>query len=175
MCSRRSILNVYRDAFALLLSWPGSNFPPRIAPGQGLIYRILIYLSLFCIHLLDWPVNLIAILGLVGGISALRLKPTSEPVPVLPPTKFGLQPFDEDLDGTYRCPFGHIAGLNLLSEVTIQRQQWDGSDLARSKQMIGVRGGVGRPHPIILCSPRLWRLFSRHSVRGFNVEVAHLE
>jgi hypothetical protein len=99
---------------------------------------------------------------------------TSEPVPVLPPTKFGLQPFDEDLAGRYRCPFGHIAGLNLLSEVTISRGQWDRSDLVRTKEMVGVRGGVLRPHPILVGSPRLRELFSKHSIRGVQMEVVHL-
>jgi hypothetical protein len=99
---------------------------------------------------------------------------TTEPIPVSPPTKFGLEPFDEDLAGRYRCPFGHIAGLNLLSEVTISRASWDGSDLARTKEMVGARGGVLRPHPILLGSPRLRGLFSEHSVRGVKMEIAHL-
>jgi len=99
---------------------------------------------------------------------------TSEPVPVLPPTKFGLDPFDEDPTGSYRCPFGHIAGLNLLSEVTFSRGQWDGSDLARTKEMVGLRGGVVRPHPILLASPKLRQLFLDHPVRGAEFEVAHL-
>jgi hypothetical protein len=99
---------------------------------------------------------------------------TSEPVPVLPSTKFGLNPFDEDFAGSYRCPFGHIAGLNLLSEVTISRGQWDGSDFVRTKEMVGLRGGVVRPHPILLASPKLRQLFLDHSVRGAKFEVAHL-
>jgi hypothetical protein len=99
---------------------------------------------------------------------------TSEPVPVLPSTKFGLDPFDEDPAGSYRCPFGHIAGLNLLSEVTISRGQWDGSDFARTKEMVGLRGGVVRPHPILLVSPRLRQLFLDHSVRGAKFEIAYL-
>ena len=100
---------------------------------------------------------------------------TSEPVPVLPSTKFGLGPFDEDPTGSYRCPFGHIAGLNLLSEVTVSRTQWDGSDLGRTKEMVGARGGVGRPHPILLASPKLRQLFLDHSVRGAKFEVTHLD
>ena len=99
---------------------------------------------------------------------------TSEPVPVLPSTKFGLDPFDEDPTGSYRCPSGHIDGLNLLSEVTISRGQWDGSDFARTKEMVGLRGGVVRPHPILLASPKLRQLFVDHSVRGAKFEVAGL-
>jgi hypothetical protein len=99
---------------------------------------------------------------------------TSSPVPTAPPTRFGIDPFDEDPEGLYRCPCGHIAGLNLLSEVTLKRSGWDGSDFGCTKEMIGVRGGVGRPHPILLASPKLWRLLIDHSVRGFKLEVAHL-
>lgn len=99
---------------------------------------------------------------------------TSVPVSVVPPTKFGLEPFDEDFEGKYRCPFGHVAGLGVLSEVTLSRASWDGSDLAVTKEMVGVRGGVGRPHPILLASRKLRRLLTDHSVRGFEAEVAHL-
>jgi hypothetical protein len=99
---------------------------------------------------------------------------TSEPVPVLPSTKFGLEPFDEDPAGSHRCPFGHIAGLHLLSEVTISRGQRDGSDFARTKEVVGLRGGVVQPHPTLLASPKLRQLFLGHSVRGAKFEVAHL-
>ncbi len=100
---------------------------------------------------------------------------TSPPLHATQPTKFGIEPFDEDPNGLYRCPFGHIVGLNLLSEVTVSRADWDGSDVACTKDMVGVRAGLLRPHPILLMSPRLRRLFSEHSVRGFEIEVVHLK
>lgn len=99
---------------------------------------------------------------------------TSVPIPAVPPTRFGIEPFDEDPEGRYRCPCGHVAGLHLLSEVTLSRAGWDGSDLAYTKEMVGVRSGVLRPHPILLGSSKLWRLFSESSLRGLKFEVAHL-
>jgi len=58
----------------VLLSWPGSNFPPKMVPGQAMTYRALIYLSLFCMRLLDWPFNSIAIVVLLAGIATLRFR-----------------------------------------------------------------------------------------------------
>jgi len=105
-----------------------------------------------------------------------QLVVTSDPVGVAaPPTQFGTEPFNYDREGVYRCPFGHIAGLNLLSEVTIKVGDWrDGGDILRTKEMVGVREGVLRPHPILLISPRLYKLLRRDKVKGFQVEVAHL-
>lgn len=57
-----------------LLSWPGPSFPIKIVPGQGIAYRILIYVSLFCARLVDWPYNAVAVLGLLVGIALLRFK-----------------------------------------------------------------------------------------------------
>jgi hypothetical protein len=99
---------------------------------------------------------------------------TSCPALLIPLTRFGIEPFDEDLEGKYRCPFGHVVGLHLLSDVSLSRASWDGSDFAVTREMIGVHGGVGRPYPILLASPKLWRLFREHSVRGFKVEVVRL-
>ena len=99
---------------------------------------------------------------------------TSTPVPTVPPTRFGIDPFDEDPEGQCRCPLGHVSGLNLLSEVWIPRAAWDGSDIVRSQNMVGARGGLLVPRPLLFISPRLWRLLEREKVRGYQVEVAHL-
>jgi hypothetical protein len=58
----------------VLLSWPGPSFLPKIVPGQGIAYRILIYVSFFCARLVDWPYNAVAILGLLVGIALLRFR-----------------------------------------------------------------------------------------------------
>ncbi len=99
---------------------------------------------------------------------------TSQPVAVAPPTRFGLGPFDEDAEGKYRCPFGHIAGAFLLSELTVKRSDWDNNDIARTKEMIGRRGGIIRPFPLLLISPRLWRMLEQEKIRGYEAEVAYL-
>jgi hypothetical protein len=98
----------------------------------------------------------------------------SPPVPTSPPTRFGAEPFDEDPEGRFRCPKGHVAGLNLLSELTVARVGWDGSDLAATREMVGIRRGLLRPAPLLLISPRLWRLLRENNINGYKVEVAHL-
>jgi hypothetical protein len=74
-CAITAILSMVMVLYLrVLLSWPGPNFPPKIAPGQGIVYRGFVYLSLFCVHLVDWPYNLVVCLGLVGWIAALRFR-----------------------------------------------------------------------------------------------------
>ncbi len=59
-CAISAILSALTVLFLrVLLSWPGPNFPPKIAPGQGVIYSIFVYLSLFCVRLVDWPSTLL--------------------------------------------------------------------------------------------------------------------
>ena len=45
----------------------------------------------------------------------------------VPPTHFGFNPFKDDEKGEYRCPLGHVSGLNLLSEVYVQRGELGGA------------------------------------------------
>jgi len=120
---------------------------------------------------------------LLGRLARRRPKPTpmwyqlvvtSKPVPVVPPTRFGIAPFDEDPEGLYRCPCGHVSGLNLLSELWVPRAAWDGSDIARTENMVGIRRGLLMPTPLLLISPRFWRLLRAEKVKGYKVEVAHL-
>ncbi len=74
-CAISAILSMLTVLFLrVLLSWPGSDFPPKLVPGQGITYRALIYSSLLCVRLLDWPFNLIAIVVLFAGIAALRFR-----------------------------------------------------------------------------------------------------
>ena len=87
------------------------------------------------------------------------------------PTEFGIHAFDPDPAGEYRCPLGHVSGLNLISEVYIERSQWDGSDIAATENL--TTGTMNRL-PMILISPRFYRLLDEHKFKGFKVEVAHL-
>jgi hypothetical protein len=74
-CAISAILSMLTVLFLrVMLSWPGSNFPPRPVPAQGLVYQGLIYFSIFCVHLLDWPFNAIAIVVLLTGIVVLRFR-----------------------------------------------------------------------------------------------------
>ena len=103
-----------------------------------------------------------------------QLVVSSTPVPTVSPTRFGIAPFDEDPEGRYRCPLGHVSGLSLLSEVWVPREAWDGSDIVCTKNLVGGRRGVLVPRPLLLISPRLWRLLEARQIKGYEVEVAHL-
>lgn len=87
-------------------------------------------------------------------------------------TRVGNDPFDHGEGG--RCPRCDLAGLNVLSEVSIQRESYDGSDLVETRERIGVRRGLLRPRPVMLLSPRGWRAIDAARLKGLTVEVAHL-
>jgi hypothetical protein len=89
-------------------------------------------------------------------------------------TKTGNKPFDEDEKNEYRCRKGHTIGLAVLSELVIDKDSWDGSDIAATKQLIGVNRGLLRTSPLLVISQRLYRLMRETACRGFTVEVVHL-
>jgi hypothetical protein len=99
---------------------------------------------------------------------------TSEPIQTIPPTLFGNNPFDEDPEGEYRCPLGHVSGLNLLSEIWVSKDSWDGSDIVRTQDLVGIRRGVLVPRPLLLISSRMWQLLTMEKIKGYKIEIAHL-
>ena len=105
-----------------------------------------------------------------------QLKVTSQPLGVAPGTRFGINLFDPDEAGEYRCPYGHILGLNILSALSVVREDWDGSDVCATKQCVGYRveGGAFRPNPLFLISQKLRKLLGELKAKGFELEVAHL-
>jgi hypothetical protein len=116
-----------------------------------------------------------------GGRNAIdswfQLSVESRPLGVAPQTRVGINLFDADEKGEYRCPKGHVLGLNLLSEVWVNRKDWDGADVCATKQWVGMRsrnGGVFRPHPLLLISQRMRRLLTDMKAKGHQLEVAHL-
>jgi len=104
----------------------------------------------------------------------LQLEVASKPVPICLKTEFGINYFDRDREGQYRCPLGHTGGLHLLSEVWVRREGWDGMDLVATATLYGDRGGPRGPQPALLVSPRLYRFLSALGVKGVGFEVAHL-
>lgn len=115
-----------------------------------------------------------------GGKGAIptwyQIEVRSRPLEVVEPTRFGINPFDLDEAGEYRCPLGHVAGLNLLSEVWVKRESYDGSDICATRQHMGMRsrnGGVFRPYPLLIISPRFRRLLGELKAKGYEWEVAH--
>lgn len=103
-----------------------------------------------------------------------QLVVTSNPVPMVPPTRTGVDPFDEDPGGEYRCPYGHVIGLNLLSEVSVSREVYDGCDVVRTSNLIGHRRGLLMPSPRLLISPRFYKLLKTEKIRGYQTEIGHL-
>ncbi|MFY2556174.1 hypothetical protein ACN469_00865 [Corallococcus terminator] len=99
---------------------------------------------------------------------------TAPPLDILPATLTGNDPFDLDEDNAQRCPKGHVVGLNVLSELSLRRGDYDGSDLTWTRQLVGMRSGVLRPHPLLLMSPKLHGLLAELKVKRLDVEVAHL-
>lgn len=98
-------------------------------------------------------------------------------VAILPSTRTGVNPFDDDAKGEYRCSRGDTIGLNLLSELWLSREDFEKAhcDIASTRQYVGRRSGVLRPGRALLISPRLWRLLTENGLKGLRVEVAHLE
>jgi hypothetical protein len=99
---------------------------------------------------------------------------TSKPVRIASPTRFGIDPFDEDSKGQFRCPRGHVKGLNVLSELSISGNTWGGSDVAQTEEFVGERRGLLVPTRMLMISPRLYKLLRTESIKGYEVEVAHL-
>ena len=100
---------------------------------------------------------------------------TSRPVRVAATTRFGVNPFGDVPDDKAACPLGDTLGLNLLSEVHVRCESWDGSDFARTQEFVGHRLGLLMPRPIVLISPKLYRLLAQNGMRGYGVEAAYCE
>lgn len=103
---------------------------------------------------------------------------TSKPVSVAPPTQTGVGPFKTHIQDPARCSHagkaGHVLGLNRLSELSIERDSWDGSDIAATGQLFGQRGGLKRPSPKLVVSPRFYHILKAEKLKGFYSEVAYL-
>lgn len=98
----------------------------------------------------------------------------SRPVSTVLPTRFGIDPFDEDEAGEYRDPAARVAGLNLLSACYVAEEEWDASDFAVTREKVGRTAGLLRPVPLLLASRRARDLFHEHGVKGVAFDVAHL-
>jgi hypothetical protein len=99
---------------------------------------------------------------------------TSKPLKLSAPTLAGNNPFDLDEQDEHRCPKGHLAGLNQLSELYVRREGDDDSDVCRTDKLFGVRRGELRPEPRLLVTQRVRELLVGMKAKGFALEVAHL-
>ena len=98
----------------------------------------------------------------------------ANPINAIPPTLFGIHPFDLDVHGSYKCIYGHVSGLNLLSELYVDESTWDKSDIVNTTNLIGIRRGLLYPSPLILFSKKLFNLCIKESIHGLKFEVANL-
>ncbi len=99
-----------------------------------------------------------------------QLVPSTQPVEAMPLTKTGIDPFDEDVKNEYRCPRGDLIGLNLLSEVYVDRGSYDGSDVAITRQFVG-KANSWLLSPVLLISQRFRQLLEAEKIKGYTLEV----
>ncbi|ATB44887.1 hypothetical protein [Corallococcus macrosporus] len=85
----------------------------------------------------------------------------------------GNNPFDLDTSDTFRCPLGHTAGLNQISELYVERPRHDGADVWVTDKLFGDRRGELRPEPRLLISPRLRDALQAMNAQGYALEAAH--
>lgn len=98
----------------------------------------------------------------------------SDEAAITRPTLAGIDPFDYDPKGEYRCPMGDLIGLTLLSEVSVRSSTRGAADIVCTRQYIGARRGLLRPERIILISPKVWLRLESEKLKGWEVDVAHL-
>lgn len=71
-------------------------------------------------------------------------------------TLLGADPFSPE-SISWRCPLGHSVAAQVLSEVYIKRNVWDGSDIAVTSSLFGQGRNLLRPAPLIIISQRMYR------------------
>jgi hypothetical protein len=91
-----------------------------------------------------------------------------------PPTRFGIDPFNSDEAGRYRCSRGHLLGLNVLSEVTVALESPERVDLTCTTNYVGIREGLLRPERMLIVSQRLLHVMAAEHLKGVAFEIAHL-
>jgi hypothetical protein len=118
----------------------------------------------------------------LGPVVSRQGKPTPDWYQLLPPeclvelapqTRVGANFFVPEPDAA-RCPEGHVAGFDVLSEVYVQRSSVGEADWSCTRQAMGPRLGAYRPLPLLLISQRLYQFLTARKVKRFDVEVAHL-
>lgn len=97
-----------------------------------------------------------------------ELTGTSTSLEVAPAARFGIDPFNNNPSGEYRCPLGHVAGLNILSETYVVRDSWDKADIVSSRQLVGARQGALVPHPLVLIFQRFHQIAEEGEDAGFQ-------
>ena len=79
-----------------------------------------------------------------------QIKLTGQEVQSCHPTTFGQNPFDAASSGKESCPYGHIAGMLLTSELHLDLSTYDGSDFVQTTPLIH----PGAPNRLFVVSSR---------------------
>lgn len=102
----------------------------------------------------------------------LQLRPEPAILECASSLRIGIDPFDLDKAGRYRCPLGCTLGLNLLSELTLHEPALANADIGFTRVRIGVRRGLLNPESLLVISPRLYKLLRTRFDRRVECEVA---
>jgi hypothetical protein len=110
-----------------------------------------------------------------GQANWYQLRVEAPLLDIVDPTVAGVNPFDLDDLGRFRCPSGHMLGLNPLSEISVKASAETAlTDFALSRQYLGCRRGLLRPWRVLLVSPRVYHLVKSQRLKGWEFEVAHI-
>lgn len=103
-----------------------------------------------------------------------QVRVTGPTVRVASRTKWGHTPFDAEPAGSEICARGHVRGVNVLSEVFLDRSTWTGADFAVTQEHEGIPMGLIRPWPIVIISRRAWLWLREIAATGWAAEIAHI-
>ena len=115
------------------------------------------------------------VLGLNGrpvrGWNQLLPQPLCDISPV---TGAGTSPVDDDDSGEFKCRFGHVLGLNQLSELALGAPPPQECHVASTNQAFGWKIGLLRPESAIVVSQALRRRIETAGIRGASFDVVRL-
>jgi hypothetical protein len=88
-------------------------------------------------------------------------------------TNLGKDPFSPS-ETNWRCALGHSLVTGFLSEIFLNRQEWDGSDIAVTDNLFGQGRNLLRPTPLIVISQPLYQVLVDYRFKGFSCEIVRL-
>ncbi|MBW2053972.1 MAG: hypothetical protein JRI85_17330 [Deltaproteobacteria bacterium] len=93
-------------------------------------------------------------------------------------TKWGRDPFNLNPPGHFLCKKHNVKEFFIQSELHIKKSNWDGSDFAATTTLWNVQEHIedisDAPRPLIVISQRLYQIFRKEKIKGFNVSIVRL-